>query len=123
MLVGLKIDVLTLGAARRLLPQLLSLLAEYQVYASFFPALGKAPDRARLWGRAPRIGAAAAESLLAIARAGHELGVVAYDVRQWRRDVLRRDADWTERQLSQGMTAFSQLFGRPPAAVAVPSAW
>lgn len=123
MLVGLKIEVPSLAAARDALPPLLALLKSYEVKASFFPSLGPDPDAApnwRPWRQAPEIRAEARGQLLRIAEEGHELGLTAFDGAAWRRLILRRNAAWTREQLLAGRAAFQELFGRLPTVAAAP---
>lgn len=122
MLVGLKIDVLSLDAARQL-PRLLRLLAEYELHASVFPTLGPLCDTPHGWisrwfCRSKRIDREFHDILLATAQAGHEMGAVAYQAQRWRNEVLQRDASWTQSQLSEGMLAFIQLFDYKPRVIA-----
>jgi undecaprenyl phosphate-alpha-L-ara4FN deformylase len=119
MLVALKIDLFSLRAAGELLPLLLDMLREYEVQASFFPALGPDPDAGpgplRRWmGGSPVIAERMAGQLAAILEQGHEVGAVPWDVGAWRRLVLERDAAWTRQQLDAGARAYRKLFGAAP---------
>ena len=124
MLIGLKIDCFSLRAALDTVPALLRLLDDYQLKATFFCALG--PDPRAAHGLLPRlrqagsIGEEAGGVLARIPEQGHELGAVPYDLDQWRRHVLERDAAWSLEQLQAGVRAFAALFGGRARAVAAP---
>jgi undecaprenyl phosphate-alpha-L-ara4FN deformylase len=123
--VGLKIDIFTREGLQETLPALLDVLSEYKLEATFFPALGPDPARnsglvGRLLDKAPDLDIETEYAFLSIQEQGHELGAVAYDVAQWRRHILERDAAWTREQLRAGVRAFEELFDERPHAVAVP---
>lgn len=125
MLVGLKIDIFIREGLQDTLPVLLELLNEYKVEATFFPALGPDPAGAdnlvgKLFGIAADLDIETKYAFMGIGEQGHELGAVAYDVDQWRRHVLERDAAWTREQLRKGARAFEELFDERPRAMAVP---
>jgi len=125
LLVAIKIDLFTLRSVNELLPSLLDLLQEYEVKASFFPALGPDPETAprlfqRLLGTMPAIAEQATNQLQAIVKRGHEVGAVPWDVAAWRRLVLERDADWTREQVGKGTEGFRKLFADKPRYFAAP---
>lgn len=125
MLVGLKIDIFAREGLQETLPAVLEMLNEYQLEATFFPALG--PDPAATAGLLgglsvadPGLDIETKYAFLSIKEEGHELGAVVYDVDQWRRHILERDAAWTGGQLRAGVRVFEELFDERPRAVAVP---
>ena len=125
MSMGLKIDLFTRKGLQETLPALLELLNECQLKATFFPALGPDPARTaglfgELLGQERDLDIESKYALLSIQEQGHELGATAYDVDQWRRHILQRDAAWTREQLQAGVLAFEELFDERPRAVAVP---
>ncbi len=125
MLVGLKIDIFIREGLQENLPNLLDLLNEYKIEATFFPALGPDPASTtgfigKLLGITTDLEIETKYAFLSIQEQGHELGAVAYDVDQWRRHVLERGADWTREQLRAGARAFEELFDERPRAMAVP---
>ncbi len=125
MLVAIKIDLFTLRAVRETLPAVLDKLREYEVKASFFPALGPDPESGqgmfgRLLGNRRTIGEQAEGELKAILKPGHEIGAVPWDVAAWRRSVLQRDAAWTRDQIACGVQAYRRLFDHAPQLFAAP---
>jgi len=125
MLVGLKIDIFTRVGLQQSLPALLDLLNEYKLKATFFPALGPDPSHTdglvdKLAGIALDLDIETKYAFLSIQEQEHELGAVAYDVDQWRRHILKRDAAWTREQLWAGVRAFEELFDERPRAIALP---
>jgi len=125
MLIGLKIDIFTREGLQENLPDLLKLLDEYKLQATFFPALGPDPGRDEglfrsLFGKAPDLDIETKYAFLNIMERGHELGAVPYDVAKWREQVLERDAAWTRKQLQSGVQAFVEQFIDRPRVVAVP---
>ncbi len=70
----------------------------------------------------PKIGRRCAAVLRAVAAAGHEVGLHAWDHRAWQDSLARRPRSWIASQIDSGKAAFAEVFGRPPAAFAGP-AW
>jgi len=127
MRIALKIDVPTLSAATVGVPRLLKLLEEYQVTASFFFAVeysaqgkGLVKKAASLLAKRPKAEMSLQEAMLAVADAGHEIGLMGFDADIWRKQVAFADADWTSHQLALGMETFEQLLGHAPNRFAAP---
>lgn len=124
MRIALRIEVGTEKGAREGVPALLRLLDEYQIKATFFFSLGPDYTRYPLSDRIPRIirqqlpvsyiGRRCRENLLAVANAGHDIGISAFTASDWKRGVAFQTADWTHSELSLAYDAFSDLFGRAP---------
>ncbi len=103
---------------------MLRLLDEYQISASFFVSLGpdytgypfseRIPRPIRQWLPVSRIGRRCRDNLLAVANAGHDIGISSFTAVDWKRDVAFRSADWTHSELALACDAFSRLFGRAP---------
>jgi peptidoglycan/xylan/chitin deacetylase (PgdA/CDA1 family) len=55
----------------------------------------------------PHIGRLAREQMRAVARAGFETGLHAYDHVRWQDCVASRDRDWARRELARGIDAFA----------------
>jgi undecaprenyl phosphate-alpha-L-ara4FN deformylase len=151
-LLGLRVDVDTHDGMRDGVPRLLGILADEEMKATFYFAMG--PDRSGLAAlnvlrpgflrKMTRTGAARvyglrttlsgtllpsrpiATALPAIAlRAhdeGHETGVHAWDHRLWQDRLLRWPMERAAGQLERGFRAYREIYGEPPRTFAAP-AW
>jgi len=119
--VGLKIDVFSSEVAESL-PDLLKLLDEYQLKATFFPQLADISSgffsRFLDTGKPQAVGGE--EIWLALKEAGHEIGALPSDAGLWQQRILDSDARWTRSQIKSGRDAYQRLFGEPPKAFAAP---
>ncbi len=123
MRIALKVAVSTLPGALEGVPALLRLLEEYKIRASFvfslgpdyssYPLKGVLPERLLVRLPASRIGRKARDNLLAVAAAGHELGVSAFTPFRWRKGVAFRSEQWTRNEVVSAAEIFQELFGRP----------
>lgn len=139
MRVALRIDVLTLDAARRGVPAMLDLLEQYGITASFFVSLGPSrpaddPEMSgtRDWfsraraglrrslGRQPDLGSTCADEFRAIQAAGHDLGLSAFDALAWRENAAQASGDWMEAAVRRAAEAFTELLGQTPTAFSAP---
>lgn len=143
MRIGLRICVNSLQGALEGVPNLLRLLDEYKIRASFFFAMG--PDRSgRLLGRrslqpwrshlslgsrlygtlllAPNISIRAVDTLRSVETAGHEVGLLAFDRFAWVTRAAFADGVWTENQIAQAIESFERVFHKQPRAIAA-AAW
>lgn len=142
--IALKIDVDTLRGTLDGVPTLLRLLDRHQRRATFLFSLGpdhtgRALKRVfrpgflakvrrtsvtshyglktLLYGTllpGPDIGKRAAAPMRDSQRAGHETGVHTWDHVLWQDSVVRKDADWTRRQLKLAIDRYGEIFGTPP---------
>lgn len=133
MRIALKIDVDTLRGAMEGVPKLLELLDTYQVKASFFFSVG--PDDSlggvsRILGnfrelgtgafsgkgllQGPMIAGKAAASMQAVVKSGHDIGLRAYEARNWGRIAAHSNADWSRHQMALAVEAFEQALGFQP---------
>jgi len=71
---------------------------------------------------APRIGRRCAAELREIEKAGHEVGLHAWDHVLWQDRLHRLSRPAIDAQLKRGIEAFANLYGRPPKVFAAP-AW
>lgn len=143
-LIGLKVDVDTLRGTREGVPRLVSTLKRHAADATFYFSVGpdhtgRALRRAFRPGFAskvvrtsvlkhyglktlmygvllpgPHIGRKAGDVMRATRDAGFEVGLHTHDHVRWQDFVARRDRRWTQRELSRGLDAFSEVFGEPP---------
>jgi undecaprenyl phosphate-alpha-L-ara4FN deformylase len=141
---GLRIDVDTYRGTRDGVPRLLDMLARHGVTATFFVTLGPDNMGRHLWrlakprfalkmlrSRAPSlygwdvllagtawpgrpIGRSLAPMLRAIADAGHEVGLHAFDHHRWQRTAARSSFGALSREIGLGVEAFAETFGRRP---------
>jgi peptidoglycan/xylan/chitin deacetylase (PgdA/CDA1 family) len=138
---ALKIDVGSLRGAREGVPRLAEVLQRCGAGATFFVSLGPdrsgrqllraVPDgrppgtpalahygaRSLLHGTllpAPDIAAHCGELLRGVRDAGFELGVQAWDRRQWQRQAAAADAAWTRAAMEQACERYHALFGEAP---------
>lgn len=142
--IALKIDVDTLRGTLEGVPALLRLLDRHQLRATFLFSLGpdhtgRALKRVfrpgflakvqrtsvtshygfktLLYGTllpGPDIGKRAAAPMREAHRAGHETGVHTWDHILWQDSVVRKDANWTRRQLQLSIDRYGEIFGQPP---------
>jgi len=140
----LKIDVDTYRGTMEGVPNLVRLLTQHQVGATFLFSLGKdhtgwALRRALRPGffqkvsrtsvlehyglktlmygvllPAPDIGSRTRE-MRSVQAAGFECGIHTWDHVVWQDNVRQRDGDWTRHQLKQAHQRFQEIFGSKPA--------
>ena len=76
--------------------------SRYGVKSLFYGTLLPAPD----------IGRRCADGMRAVADAGHEVAIHAWDRVRWLRNAEQADAAWTEREMRRAQTRFAEIFGR-----------
>lgn len=150
--VGLRIDVDTLRGTCLGVPNLIDLLADRKIRASFFFSVG--PDNmgrhlwrllrpsflikmlrtraSRLYGwdillrgtlyPGPVIGRRCPQQIRAASAAGHEVGLHAWDHHGWQTRMERLDQSALLRELQRGFDLLTDLLGRHPDCFAAP-AW
>lgn len=129
MRIALKVDVTNCEGAEQGVPNLLDLLKQYDVKASFFfstclestssaviHALAKASG---LFGKRSRSqetipSPALSKAVLAVLEAGHDTGVNAYDAESWVKNAAFGNEDWTRLQLALAIDSMQQILGQPP---------
>jgi undecaprenyl phosphate-alpha-L-ara4FN deformylase len=141
---ALKIDVDTLRGTREGVPQLVTILRKHGVGATFLFSLGpdhtgRAIRRAfrpgfmgkvrrtsvvrhygiktLLYGTAlpgPDIGRRAADVMRAVADAGFETGIHAWDHVRWQDGVATADAAWTKTEMERASERYTEIFKTPP---------
>ena len=141
---ALKIDVDTLRGTREGVPNLVTLLRKHGVGATFLFSLGpdhtgRAIRRAfrpgfvgkvrrtsvlrhygvktLLYGTAlpgPDIGRRAGDVMRAVADAGFETGVHAWDHVRWQDGVPEADAAWTKAEMDRACERYTEIFKAPP---------
>ena len=144
-LIGLKVDVDTLRGTRERVPRLVNALKRHGADATFYFSVGpdhtgRALRRAFRPGFAskvvrtsvlkhyglktllygvllpgPHIGRKAGDIMRATRDAGFEVGLHTYDHVRWQDFVARRGERWTRREFERGLSAFTEVFGTPPA--------
>ena len=142
---ALKIDVDTLVGTQQGVPALVELCQRLQAPASFYFSLGPDHTgralrrvfrpgflskvsrtsvlehyglRTLMYGvflPGPDIGRRCAAIMRSVRAAGFEVGVHTWDHILWQDFVMRRDAEWTERQLRLAVERFAEIFGVAPA--------
>jgi peptidoglycan/xylan/chitin deacetylase (PgdA/CDA1 family) len=141
---ALKIDVDTLRGTREGVPNLVTLLRKHGVGATFLFSLGpdhtgRAIRRAfrpgfvgkvrrtsvvrhygvktLLYGTAlpgPDIGRRAGDVMRAVADAGFETGIHAWDHVRWQDGVPQADAAWTKAEMDRACERYTEIFKTPP---------
>lgn len=147
---ALKIDIDTYHGAKYGVPNLLRLLKEFNIKATFFATLG--PDKSgraiiRIFTRgflkrmaklgpvktygfrtmfygtlipAPVIANKCSQILLDIKKQGHEVGLHAYDHAKWQDSLHKMSLEQIENELGLGIKLYQQLFGQLPKCFAAP---
>lgn len=149
---GLRVDVDTYRGTQIGVPNLLRLLDEAQVAATFFFSVGPDNMGRHLWrllrptflwkmlrtraaslygwdillrgtfGPGPRIGTRLGWIIQDTERAGHEVGLHAWDHYHWQTYIERLNPDQVMQSLEKGVTEMTRLLGHVPVCSAVP-AW
>jgi undecaprenyl phosphate-alpha-L-ara4FN deformylase len=142
--IALKVDVDTLRGTREGVPRLVTILRMAGARATFLFSLGPDHTgrailrvfrpgflskvartsvlehyglRTLLYGvllPGPDIGKREAATLRAVRDAGFEVGVHCWDHIDWQDHLLRRDAEWTARQMKRAVDRHTEVFGSPP---------
>jgi undecaprenyl phosphate-alpha-L-ara4FN deformylase len=150
MKIGLRIDVDTFRGTKCGVPSLSKVLTDRSVKASFFFSVGPDNMGRHLWRllrpaflwkmlrtRAsslygwdillrgvfwpgPVIGSKLADVIRDTERAGHEVGLHAWDHHAWQAHIDRMDPAAIRRSLDRGVEMLSELLGHPPTCSAVP---
>ncbi|MCF8108529.1 MAG: 4-deoxy-4-formamido-L-arabinose-phosphoundecaprenol deformylase [Desulfohalobiaceae bacterium] len=148
--VGLRVDVDTLRGTRVGVPNLIKLLGCFQIWASFFFSLGPDNMGRHLWRllrpafllkmlrtRAaslygwdillrgtlfpgPLIGKRCQGEIQAVAGAGHEVGLHAWDHHLWQTSVDKMGPQSLTAEIRRGMERLESILGRPPECFAAP---
>ena len=148
--IGLKVDVDTLRGHVEGVPRLLKLLEKHSLRGSFFFSLGpdnsgralirifrpgflqkmRRTGAASTYGlrtlfygtllRAPQIGVSAPEIVRATQKAGHEVGLHAWDHVTWQDWLPRFSPRTLERHVKLGRETLEALTGNPPSSCAAP---
>jgi len=149
--VGLRIDIDTLRGTRIGVPNLIGLLARHQIRATFFFSVGPdnmgrhlwrlvrpaflikmlRTRAARLYGwdilmrgtlcPGPVIGKRCQGPIRETAKAGHEVGLHAWDHHYWQTRVERMDQYAVTREIQRGYDLLTDILGRSPNCAAAPS--
>ena len=116
MRVAIAIQVSSVEGAHYGMPNLMELLQEYHIAATFFVSLG--PDRSVSWWRRfagpPFISDAAREELERLAESEHETGMAPFDPVKWDEETAHADRSWTRRQLEPAADVYERVFNKPP---------
>lgn len=127
--IALKIDADTYRGTLTGVPALSALLTSHDAGATFFFTFG--PDHGgrearvsslgryyglttRLYGRwlpGPTIGARCTQTLRAVADAGFEVGVRAWNRVRWEQEIGQAENIWVETQMKKASARFTELFG------------
>jgi undecaprenyl phosphate-alpha-L-ara4FN deformylase len=148
--IGLRIDVDTLRGTRVGVPNLLRLLDRHHIRATFFFSVGPDNMGRHLWrlmrpaflkkmlrsraaslygwdillkgtfGPGPLIGKRSADTIREAARAGHEIGLHAWDHHRWQTRVEHMDEEAASREIACGWHPLSGIIGRVPDCAAAP---
>lgn len=150
--VGLRIDVDTLRGTRTGVPSLIKLLARRNIRATFFFSVGpdnmgrhlwrlarpaflvkmfrtRAPSlygwdvllRGTLWP-GPMIGTTCADIIRGAGKAGHEIGLHAWDHHRWQTCAERMDESSVVQETQRALDMLTDILGESPACAAAP-AW
>lgn len=129
MRIALKVDVSSCEGAEQGVPNLLKLLKQYDVKASFFFSTSPEPDssgifhalsKAReVFGKASRSedttpSPALSKAVLAVLEEGHDAGVSAHDPEAWIKHAAFANEDWTRLQLALAIDSMRQIIGQAP---------
>lgn len=144
MFIALKIDVDTLRGTREGVPRLSALLSRLGINATFLFSLGPdhtgralrrllRPGFLRKVMRTsvgsnyglktlcygtllpgPDIGRRGADAMRAVRNGGFEVGIHTWDHVRWQDYVVRRDAEWTRREMTPAVERFREIFGTEP---------
>ena len=144
MKLAIKVDVDTYRGTRDGVPRLVRLLQLHEVGATFLFSLGpdhtgraiKRVFRRDFLGKVrrtsvlhhyglktllygtllagPDIGRRCAAEMRAVKAAGFEVGVHCWDHVRWQDNVVRKDADWTEREMEKAYRRFEEVFKEKP---------
>ena len=150
--VGLRIDVDTLRGTRIGVPNLMELLARYQIRASFFFSVGPDNMGRHLWrltrpaflakmirtgapslygwdillrgtlGPGPVIGKRCPEPIRKVANAGHEAGLHAWDHHRWQTKLEGMNRQAIAADIQSGYNLLTDILGKAPECFAAP-AW
>jgi undecaprenyl phosphate-alpha-L-ara4FN deformylase len=143
MKLALKIDVDTYRGTREGVPRLVELLQKHNAQATFLFSLGpdhtgraikrvfrpgfmKKVSRTSvtehygyktlMYGTllpGPDIGTRCADIMRNVRDAGFEVGIHTWDHIRWQDNVVRKDAQWTEREMKRACDRFEHIFGEP----------
>lgn len=147
---GLKVDVCTHAGLRDGVPALMRLFDELHIRGSFFisfgpdhsgrairrivrpgflgkmfrtNAIGTYGWRTVLYGTllpGPQIARSFPDSIRALARAGHEVGLHGYDHVYWQDRLPHLPPDAVAAEIDRGRAAFTEILGAPPRAFGAP---
>ncbi len=140
MRISLKVDVDTLRGTLQGVPALLRLFERFDVRATFLFSLGPDHTgrairrvfrrgflekvgrtsitrhyglKTLLYGTllpGPNIARRGAEVMRSVRAAGHEVGIHAFDHVRWQDYVMKKDAEWTQREMHKAVQSFKEVF-------------